>query len=614
MTLAVWLSLMMKLEEGSHEMSNLTDLHHVRETRNQPVGVFGMGHDYGLDPAVKYRRFPRVSLSDRQWPSVDITAPPIWCSVDLRDGNQALINPMGLKEKLRLFRTLVSMGFKEIEVGFPSASKVEFDFTRHLIENDLIPADVTIQVLTQCREDLIQRTFGAIAGARRAIVHIYNSTSPVQRQVVFKKEKCEIGAIAEDGAKTVKRLSEDTTDTDIVLEYSPESFSGTELEFSIEVCERVMDIWEPDRKNKIIVNLPATVEMSTPSSFADQIEWFSRRLRSRECAILSVHPHNDRGTAVAAAELSIMAGADRIEGTLFGNGERTGNVDTITLALNLWTQGIDPGLDLSDIHSIKQVAESCTRLPVHPRHPYAGDLVFTAFSGSHQDAISKVLKYRKGRNDPRWDVPYLPLDPSDIGRNFDGAIRINSQSGKGGISYVMEEFFGYRLPYRLQIEFAQIAQARAEELGTELLSDQVWELFEEEYLSISYDRDLVDVHISNIADARSGADLVEVIGDFCLLGAKYRLSGCGESPLAAFLDAIRRRFGIGLKINDYSVQNIGAGTETEHIVYLELLDSDKQARYGVGRDKCAKLASLRAIVSAMYQMDSCSKSAVKTPA
>lgn len=584
-------------------MAKFTDLDEFRELRNRPRAVARNNPACRLDPARKYQRSPRVDLPERSWPTAEITAPPIWCSVDLRDGNQALINPMGLNQKLQFFRTLVGMGFKEIEIGFPSASKIEFEFTRHLIENGLIPDDVTIQVLSQCREPLIEKTFEAITGAKRAIVHIYNSTSPVQRRIVFKKDREEIAAIAENGARMVKQLATNGTDTEIVLEYSPESFSGTELDFSIEVCERVMDVWEPTPSDRMIVNLPATVEMSTPTTFADQIEWCSRNLTSRNCAILSVHPHNDRGTAVAAAELSIMAGADRIEGTLFGNGERTGNVDTVTLALNLWTQGIDPGLDLSDIHGIKQVAETCTRLPIHPRHPYAGDLVFTAFSGSHQDAISKVLKHRKGQNDPRWDVPYLPLDPADIGRSYDGTIRINSQSGKGGISYIMEEVYGFPLPYRLQIEFAQIAQERAEESGCELTPAQIWELFEDEYLAVSYDRDLGNIHLSKGDGHQIGAELTEIEGDFHFLGRMHRISGRGDNALAAFIDGIRSKFGMELRVNDFSERHVSTEGEVETVTYIELRDGEDRAKYGIGRDKSANRAALRAVVSALYRME-----------
>ncbi len=585
-------------------MAKLTDLEEFREAPSYGGPMAAGGSACGLDPARKYRPFPSVDLPGRCWPTAKITAPPIWCSVDLRDGNQALINPMDLKQKLRFFRMLVAMGFKEIEIGFPSASRIEFEFTRHLIENGLIPDDVTIQVLSQCRGPLIERTFDAIAGAKRAIVHIYNSTSPIQRRIVFKKDRREIAAIAEAGARMVKDLAEKTSDTQVVLEYSPESFSGTELDFSIEVCERVMDVWEPTPEDPMIVNLPATVEMSTPTTFADQIEWCARNLKSRDCATLSVHPHNDRGTAVAAAELALMAGADRIEGTLFGNGERTGNVDVITLALNLWTQGIDPGLDLSDIHSIKQVAESCTRLPVHPRHPYAGDLVFTAFSGSHQDAISKVLKHRKGQNDPRWDVPYLPLDPADIGRSYDGTIRINSQSGKGGISYIMEEVYGFPLPYRLQIEFAQIAQDRAEKTGSELSPAEIWELFEDEYLSVSYDRDLGNIHISERTGGTAEAELCEIEGEFYLAGQVHRISGLGDTPLAAFLDGIGRKTGADLRINDFSERHVHEEGGVETVTYIELRDDDGKANYGIGRDKSAVNASLRAVVSALYRMES----------
>ncbi len=448
-----------------------------------------------IDPQSKYRAFEPINLRDRQWPSRTITKPPIWCSVDLRDGNQALIEPMGPERKRRFWDTLVRMGFKEIEVGFPAASQTDFDFVREIIEEGAIPDDVTIQVLTQSREELIRRTFDAIKGAKRAIVHLYNSTSTLQRRVVFGLDRQGIIDIATSGARIVKQCAEEMAGgTEIVFEYSPESFTGTELDFAKEICEAVAAVYEPTPEHKLIVNLPATVEMATPNIYADQIEWFSRNVRDRDCLTLSIHPHNDRGTGVAAAELAVMAGADRIEGTLFGNGERTGNVDIVTLALNLFTQGVEPGLDLSDINRLVQVSEYCTQLPVHPRHPYAGDLVFTAFSGSHQDAINKGLKALRASNSGIWEVPYLPIDPEDLGRSYEAVIRINSQSGKGGIAYLLEQDYGIALPRRLQIEFSRIVQQIADQDGKEVTSSQIWDCFAGEYLAESGPVAFVDHH------------------------------------------------------------------------------------------------------------------------
>jgi 2-isopropylmalate synthase len=428
-------------------------------------------------PAHKYRPFAPIDLRDRTWPSRTIDRAPLWCSVDLRDGNQALIEPMGLDRKRMMFAALVKMGFKEIEVGFPSASQPDFDFVRSLIDENLIPADVTIQVLTQSREHLIRRTFEALKGAPRAIVHLYNSTSPLQRRVVFNLDRPAILDIAVQGTKLCRELADTMPETDFRLEYSPESFTGTELDFALEVCEGVMDAWGATAERKVIVNLPATVEMATPNIYADQIEWMSRHFTNRERVVLSLHPHNDRGTAVAAAELGMMAGADRVEGTLFGNGERTGNVDVVTLALNLLTQGVDPELDIPDVDALVKVAEHCNRLPVHPRHPYAGQLVFTAFSGSHQDAIRKGLAARKERNDLTWEVPYLPIDPSDLGRTYEAIIRINSQSGKGGVGYVLETDYGIQVPREELMKLSQRVQEEAERTGEEVSPEKVLEIY-----------------------------------------------------------------------------------------------------------------------------------------
>src|SRR5579859_1927040 len=433
------------------------------------------------NPSTKYRPFSPIDLKDRTWPSRVISAPPTWCSVDLRDGNQALIEPMDGARKRRMFDMLVKIGFKEIEVGFPAASQTDFDFVREIIEQDLVPDDVSIQVLTQARPELIARTYESLKGARRAIVHVYNSTSIAQRRIVFRTDRAGIVDIALRGATAVREYAERDRGTEWIFEYSPESFTGTELDFAVEICDAVNAVWEPTPARKSILNLPATVEMATPNIYADQIEWFSRHVAKRDSVIISVHPHNDRGTGVAAAELAVMAGAERIEGTLFGNGERTGNVDIVTLALNLYTQGVDPRLDFSNINAVAHCAEACTQLPIHPRHPYVGDLVFTAFSGSHQDAIKKGL----AALDPNgvWEVPYLPIDPSDLGRSYESIIRVNSQSGKGGVAYLLERDYQLALPRRLQIEFSRVVQSAADTTGKELTSRELWELFSAEYLS-----------------------------------------------------------------------------------------------------------------------------------
>ncbi|HXB00427.1 MAG TPA: 2-isopropylmalate synthase, partial [Steroidobacteraceae bacterium] len=433
------------------------------------------------NPSTKYRAFPPIDIADRSWPNCVIAAPPQWCSVDLRDGNQALIEPMDAARKRRMFDMLVRIGFKEIEVGFPAASQTDFDFVREIIERELVPDDVTIQVLTQARPELIARTFESLKGARRAIMHVYNSTSVAQRRVVFRTDRAGIIDIAVRGASVVREHALRQPDTDWTFEYSPESFTGTELDFAVEICDAVNAVWEPTPVRKSILNLPATVEMATPNVYADQIEWFLRHINRRDCITLSVHPHNDRGTAVAAAEMAVMAGAERIEGTLFGNGERTGNVDIVTLALNLYSQGIDPKLDFSNINEAARCAEACNQLPIHPRHPYVGDLVFTAFSGSHQDAIKKGLSARTEAD--IWDVPYLPIDPSDLGRSYDSIIRVNSQSGKGGVAYLLEREFQLVMPRRLQIEFSQVVQAAADITGKELTAQELWDLFNREYIN-----------------------------------------------------------------------------------------------------------------------------------
>ncbi len=546
----------------------------------------------------KYRAFPPIALPDRRWPSRTITRAPRWCSVDLRDGNQALVEPMDVARKRRMFEVLVRMGFKEIEVGFPSASQPDFDFVRLLVEEDLVPDDVTIQVLTQARAPLIVRTFDAIRGARRAIVHLYNSTSTVQRRVVFGLDEAGITAIAVEGTRLARRLADAMPATDVRFEYSPESFTGTELPFAVAICEAVIDVWQPTRERPIILNLPATVEMATPNVYADQIEWFGRHVARRDAVVLSVHPHNDRGTAVAAAELAVMAGAERVEGTLFGNGERTGNVDVVTLALNLFSQGIDPGLDVYDIDALVRVAEHCNRLPVHPRHPYAGTLVYTAFSGSHQDAIKKGLDARRAAGDERWEVPYLPIDPADVGRTYEAVIRVNSQSGKGGVAYVLETDHGIRLPRAHQVDFAAVVQQLTEASGAELSSAAIRAAFEREYVEPGAAA-LVEYALTPGAGGRDGGvwtiDAVVDVGS-----ARRTVQGTGNGPIAAFAHALGPAVGADVAVVDYSEHALGAGAEAAAVAYVEVALGPHGPRgCGAGRDGDIVTASLRAVVSAV---------------
>ena len=549
-----------------------------------------------IDPKQKYRPFEPVALADRQWPNRTITAPPIWCSVDLRDGNQALIEPMGMDRKRRFFNKLVAMGFKEIEVGFPAASQTDYDFVRMLVDENLIPADVTIQVLTQSRPELIERTFESLKGVRRAIVHLYNSTSTLQRRVVFGLEREGITEIAVSGARQIRDLAERISgETEIVYEYSPESFTGTELDYAKEICEAVMDVYRPTPKRRMILNLPSTVEMATPNIYADQIEWFSRNITNREAIILSLHPHNDRGTGVAATELALLAGADRIEGTLFGNGERTGNVDVVTLGLNMFSQGVEPGLDLSDMNDLVQVAEYCNQLPVHPRHPYAGELVFTAFSGSHQDAINKGLKALAASNSRVWEVPYLPIDPTDVGRSYEAVIRINSQSGKGGIAYLLEKDYGLILPRRLQIEFSRIIQTVTDRDGGELTPQAIWGHFTTEYLGQNGALAFVD-HRS-VPDPRSG-DTRLLSATVTENGTPRTIEGRGTGPIDAFVDALNRAFDTGLEVIDYHEHATGAGANATAVSYVEMRKPDGETLFGVAMHKNIVTASLRAVVSA----------------
>jgi 2-isopropylmalate synthase len=541
-------------------------------------------------PSTKYRAFAPVDLSDRTWPNRLIQAPPVWCSVDLRDGNQALIEPMDAARKRRMFEMLLKIGFKEIEVGFPAASQTDFDFVREIIDGGLIPDDVTIQVLTQARPELIARTYEAVRGARRVLVHVYNSTSEVQRRVVFRADRAGIIDIAKRGAAEVREHAMRYRDTEWAFEYSPESFTGTELDFAVEICDAVTEIWEPTSHSKAILNLPSTVEMATPNIYADQIEWFSRRVARRDAVILSVHPHNDRGTAVAAAELALMAGAERVEGTLFGNGERTGNVDIVTLALNLYSQGIDPLLDFSNINEAARCAEACNQLPIHPRHPYVGDLVFTAFSGSHQDAIKKGLGARA--DGEVWDVPYLPIDPSDLGRSYDSIIRVNSQSGKGGVAYLLERDHQLVMPRRLQIEFSQVVQAAADITGKELTSQELWDLFAREYLAprVPY------VYRSHqLAASTDGADSERLTLQIENQGRPQTWLGQGSGPIDAMVNAV----GLPFDVLSYEEHSRGKGSGANAVSYIEITTRSRRTLFGAGMHPNIITASLLAILSAV---------------
>ena len=555
-------------------------------------------------PVHKYRAFPQIDLPNRRWPSQTITRAPAWCSVDLRDGNQALIEPMGADRKRRLFDMLIGLGFKEIEVGFPAASQTDFDFTRELIEQNLIPDDVTIQVLTQSRPELIARSFEAIKGAKRAIVHLYNSTSTLQRRVVFGLDRQGIIDIAVRGARLIREHAEAFEGGEIVYQYSPESFTGTELDFAVTICEAVMDVWEPTPAKPMIVNLPATVEMATPNIYADQIEWFARNVKDRNSLILSLHPHNDRGTAVAAAELGLMAGADRVEGTLFGNGERTGNVDVVTLGLNLLTQGVDPGITIDDITEIVRTFEYCNQLPVHPRHPYAGELVFTAFSGSHQDAIKKGLEDLPRRNDEIWEVPYLPIDPKDLGRSYEAVIRINSQSGKGGIAYLLKADHGLDLPRPLQIEFSQIVQGFTDSSGKEASSEDIWSLFKTTYLNPEAALQVIEYRTVPVTHA---SELRRITARVRWQGEEMEIEGQGNGPIDSFMDAIKQRFGIAAALTDYREHAVVAagsgGASAKAAAYIQLRKPDGDGTlHGVGLHANITTASLQAVASAVSRL------------
>jgi len=547
-------------------------------------------------PFQRYQAFHEqiiVDLPDRQWPSRRIESTPRWCAVDLRDGNQALIDPMSPERKRRMFELLVRMGYKEIEVGFPAASQADFDFVRQLIELDLIPDDVTIQVLVQCREHLIDRTFESLRGAKRAIVHFYNSTSILQRKVVFGLDRAGITAIAVDGARLCQKYAEiHTPDTDIYYEYSPESYTGTELDYALEICSAVIEAVDPTPDRPLIINLPATVEMITPNVYADSIEWMHRHLPRRDSVILSLHPHNDRGTGVAAAEVGVMAGAQRVEGCLFGNGERTGNVDLVTLGLNLFSQGVDPQIDFRGIDDIKRTVEYCNQLPVHERHPYAGDLVFTAFSGSHQDAINKGLTAQAvtDATDGFWAVPYLPIDPKDLGRSYEAVIRVNSQSGKGGVAYIMKSEHHLDLPRRMQIEFSGVVQRHTDDAGGEVGPQRMWEIFEQEYLTPR--RVVVSAYSVSTVDGK-----VEIAADAKFDEGAVRLEGVGSGPIEAFTHALRDH-GIGIRILDYAEHALTAGDDAQAAAYVEC-EIDGEVRWGVGIDTSILTASLKAVTSAV---------------
>jgi 2-isopropylmalate synthase len=546
-------------------------------------------------PFGKYRPFVPLELPDRTWPDRKLTKAPRWCSVDLRDGNQALIDPMDPTRKRRMFDALVRMGFKEIEVGFPSASQPDYDFVRILIEEDLIPDDVTIQVLVQCRPELIHRTYECVRGARRAIVHFYNSTSILQRRVVFGLDKPGIVDIAVNAAKLCRKLEETVSGTEIFYEYSPESYTGTEPEFAVEICEAVTDVIEPTPDRKLILNLPATVEMYSPNLYADTIEWILRRISRRDRVMLSLHPHNDRGCAVAAAELGVLAGADRVEGTLFGNGERTGNVDVVTLAMNLFAQGIDPELDISDIDALRRVTEYCNRLPIHARHPYVGDLVYTAFSGSHQDAIKKGMEALP-RDYAVWEVPYLPIDPKHVGRTYEAVIRVNSQSGKGGVAYIMKAEHGFDLPRRLQIEFSKTIQAITEDSGTEISPAAMWEAFRGEYLPEPAPCELLDHELHSDGTR----DRTRLTAHLRVQGVPRTVSGTGNGPIAAFVDGLRRELGVDMDVVDYAEHALGQGADATAVAYVETAHGPSGTlRWGVGVHPNIITASLAAVLSGL---------------
>ncbi|MCY1712643.1 2-isopropylmalate synthase [Caproiciproducens galactitolivorans] len=562
----------------------------------------------------KYIPFQPIRLPDREWPDKVIGEAPVWCSVDLRDGNQALIDPMNLEEKLLFFQTLVDIGFKEIEIGFPSASETEYEILRTLIERDLIPDDVAIQVLVQARPHLIQKTFEAIKGAKNVIVHFYNSTSTLQRKVVFKTDMQGVIDIAVEGAKLVKELTEaeiKESGANIRFEYSPESFSGTEIENSVRICEKVMDALGSTPQNKLILNLPNTVEMATPNCYADQIEYFCRHLKNRESAIISIHPHNDRGTATAATEFGMMAGAERVEGTLFGNGERTGNADIMVVAMNLYSQGVDPKLDFSHIHDVREVFERCTKMKVHERHPYAGDLVFTAFSGSHQDAIKKGVDYMAKSGTPFWEVPYLPIDPADVGREYEPIIRINSQSGKGGAAFVMQQYFGYELPKAMHPEFGAMVKAACDEAGRELHPQEVFDIFRREYLEINYPYNLKKYKLYEENDI-SGDTQVHFEGVIRFKHEDHPISAAGNGPVSAFFHALETVGITEYQFVSYREHAVSGGADSKAVSYIQLTGPDGKPLFGVGMDNNISLASIKGIICAINRAKSAKESGGNT--
>ena len=547
------------------------------------------------DPSIKYPAFAQVPLKDRQWPGNTLAKPPIWCSVDLRDGNQALIEPMGAERKLRMFDLLIAIGFKQIEVGFPAASQTDFDFVRKLIDEGRVPEDVTLQVLTQARRPLIERTFESLNGCKSAILHLYNSTSELQRRVVFKQDRAGIKQIATEGAQMVAEYAATQSDTRWQFQYSPESFTGTELDYAVDVCDAVTEIWQPTPENPVILNLPATVEMSMPNVHADQIEWFCRNVTNRDNVCISLHPHNDRGCAVAATELGLLAGGQRVEGTLFGNGERTGNVDIVTLALNLFTQGVDPQLDFSDIYEVMRTVEHCNQLPVHPRHPYAGELVFTAFSGSHQDAIKKGFAAMRESNSPKWEVPYLPIDPADLGRTYEAVIRVNSQSGKGGVAFILERDHGLELPRRMQMEFSQVVQGISERTGKEVDSASIREAFYSTFLDAL--SPLEFVRHTSVQDENDEA-IRTLTAEVLFNGDSRSITGRGNGPIDAFIDALKNEFDVDFRVVDYNQHATGGGADAQSACYFEIQAGKGATRYGAALNSNIVSASLMAVCSA----------------
>lgn len=545
----------------------------------------------------KYKKYPTIKLENREWPDKEIEKAPIWCSVDLRDGNQALQIPMNVEEKLKMFKLLVDLGFKEIEIGFPSASNTEYQFLRTLIEENLIPDDVKVQVLTQARAHLIEKTFEALKGAKNAIVHLYNSTSTLQRRVVFGMSKEDIIGIAIEGAKLLNEYAAKAPETKFSFEYSPESFTGTELDYALEICEAVLDVWKPTKENKAIINLPATVEMSTPNIYADQIEWFCKNISNRETVTISLHAHNDRGTATAATELGLLAGADRVEGTLFGNGERTGNQDIITIGLNMFTQGIDPELDFSDIAKMVRIYEECTKMNVHERHPYAGKLVYTAFSGSHQDAINKGLKLQSESYE-FWEVPYLPIDPHHVGRQYEEIIRINSQSGKGGTAYIMESEFGFILPKAMHNEFGMVIKEKSDSIGTDLTPNQINEFFKEEYLNKKSPYRLKSYQIKSVQNVETDENTVNIEGIILIDGVEKIISGTGNGPVDAFFNGINQYKISDFKFISYDEHALGSGSNSKAVAYIQIENNGKK-HFGVGVSENIDTASLNALISAI---------------